>query len=88
MKKIVVVFLIILCACIVLGRPAFSAVIEDDRIAFLSLEPVSFALPGEVFVISFLPLAFVAEYFEHGQIARCLEGYLLTSRERPPPELS
>ena len=88
MKKTIVVFLIILCAFIVFGRPALAAVIEDDRVAFVSLEPVTFALPGDVFVVSFLPLTFVPEYFEQGQIARCLEGYFLTSRERPPPLIS
>ena len=87
MKKIIAVFLIVLCAFIIFGRPALAAVVEDDRVAFLSLEPVSFALPGEVFVISLAPVTFVREYFEQGQIARCLEGYFLTSCERPPPQV-
>ena len=62
MKKTIVVFLIILCAFIVFGRPALAAVIEDDRVAFVSLEPVTFALPGDVFVVSFLPLTFLSPW--------------------------
>lgn len=88
MKKIIAVFLIIFCAFIVFGRPALSAAVEDDRIAFLFLEPGSFALPGELFVISFVPVVFAREVFDQGQQTRCLEGYFLITRERSPPVVS
>jgi hypothetical protein len=89
MKKFLAVFLIVLCALMIFGRPVLAAVVEDDRAACLCFEPASFALPAEIFVISLvLPVVFVHAYFEQGQLARCLEGYFLTSRERPPPEMS
>ncbi len=85
MKKIFVVFLIILCAFVMFGRPALSAAVEDERVAFLSFEPASFALPGDIFAVVLPGVDFIREYFEQGQLARCLERYLLTSQERPPP---
>lgn len=90
MKKIFIFLLIVLCAFIVFKRPAALAVAADDEHSvFLSFEPAFSILPETVFdVVSALPsLVFVQEYFEEGQLARCLEGYFLTSRERPPPQI-
>lgn len=85
MKKTFVIFLIFLCAFVMFGRPALSAAVEDERVAFLSFEPASFALPGDVFAVVMPGVVFIREYFEQGKLARCREGYLLANQERPPP---
>ncbi|MBF0619598.1 MAG: hypothetical protein HQL19_05470 [Candidatus Omnitrophica bacterium] len=88
MKKIFAIFLVLMCFLVLFVRPAVSAVAENERTVSLSLEAVAPALPAEFFVLTTMPVPFLIEYFEERSLARCLDGYFITSCERPPPGMA
>jgi hypothetical protein len=85
MRRISTLILLFLFALVTCGRPAFCAVVDDERPAVLSFEPSLVALPGDVFVVAVVLPVFIEEYNEPQTVSRCFEAYHLIHHERPPP---
>ncbi|MBF0330914.1 MAG: hypothetical protein HQL17_03180 [Candidatus Omnitrophica bacterium] len=85
MKKTLIFLLVVLFVLVAFGRPAFSAVFDDQCVSTVSFELVPVALPGESFAISLALPVFIKEYVEQRKTVRYFEEYYLVDQQRPPP---